>query len=162
VPRSAWGHAIFADDLRLEVGGKISIMGLYQIDMLFPTEFPITLAKLAIFVRYFEERDAFKEDLTLTVRVPGSDEPLLTSTIRRQEISVPSYPYKDMVPDDERDLQLSIEMPIVISPVIIPKEGFMTVQMRVGETTTRLGRLMMRKARPEELVNFSGLTSTGH
>ena len=139
----------------------MSIMGMYQIDMLFPTEFPITLAKLAIYVRYFEERDAFKEDLTLTVRVPGSDEPLLTSTIHRKEISVPSYPYKDMVPDDERDLQLSFEMPILLSPVIIPKEGFMTVQMRVGETTTRLGRLMVRKARPEELVNFTGLASTG-
>lgn len=162
MPRSAWGHALFADDLRSEVGGKISIMGIYQIDMLFPTEFPITLAKLAIVIRYFEERDAFTEDLALTVRVPGAEEPLLTSTIHRKDISVPSYPYKDTVPEAERDLQLSFEIPILLSPVVIQKEGFMTVQMQVGETTTRLGRLMIRKARAEELVNFSGLFSTGH
>jgi hypothetical protein len=48
----AWGFALFCDDARVEVVGKLSLMGLYQADMFFPSNMPLPtmLPKLVIVI----------------------------------------------------------------------------------------------------------------
>jgi hypothetical protein len=153
MPRVAWGQAIFADDLRVEVGGKISIIGIYQVDLIIPNNFPLTLAKLAIRVEYFEEKGALSDDLSLRIWAPGIDEPIFLAEIPRNDLAIPKYPYE--VPENERDPHLYLMAPVIFSPLIIQHEGFIRVAMQCGKLTTALGRIMVRKARPEELGQFS-------
>ena len=40
-------HVLFADDIRQEVGGKVTIVGIYQSKMIFPS-FPVVVPKLAV------------------------------------------------------------------------------------------------------------------
>jgi len=130
-------------------------MGIYQVDLIVPNEFPLTLAKLAIWIQYFEERDALSDDLKLTIKIPGNDEPIFTADFDRAGMTknIPKYPYE--VPESEKDRQLSITAPVVFSPLVIPQEGFIRVAMQRGELSTGLGRLMVRKARPDEMAQFA-------
>jgi hypothetical protein len=49
--RNSWGVSLFCDDIRAELGGKISVMGIYQTDMIFPEGPPLHLAE----IRYIGE-----------------------------------------------------------------------------------------------------------
>jgi hypothetical protein len=77
------GVHLFADDLRHEVGGKMSLMGMYQVDMIYPMDFPITITKLVLLIKYYEVRRAFKDDLEVKVFFHGDaeDSPTVLMTI---------------------------------------------------------------------------------
>jgi len=153
MPRSAWGYTIFADDVRSEVGGKISIMGIYHSDMLVQSDFPITVAKFFAFVTYFEEKGAFKGDPKISLFIPGVEEPFFHATVLRSQLNVAPTPYADELETDAVRL-LMIQMPILFSPLQVQQEGFVRVQAECDGTLTRLGRLKLRKARPEDNVTF--------
>ncbi|MEJ0076688.1 MAG: hypothetical protein WDO17_14790 [Alphaproteobacteria bacterium] len=132
-------------------------MGIYQIDMVVQNDFPITMAKVAIWVQYFEERDALSDDLKLSIWVPGKDDPFFFAELSRDELKVPPYPYD--VPEAQRDRLMNVVLPVIFSPLVIPQPGFIRVEMQCGSLTTRIGRLMVRKARPDEAAQFSTFPS---
>lgn len=43
-------------------------------------------------------------------------------------------------------------LPFVLSPLPVPKEGFIKVRAVCGDVTTNLGSLMLRSLRPEEKI----------
>jgi hypothetical protein len=64
---------IYCDDIRQEVGGKLSLMGVYNAVMYVP-QFPVTLPKLWIMATYVTAQD--NPPKSLKVRVFKSNEPL--------------------------------------------------------------------------------------
>jgi hypothetical protein len=154
--RNAWGFSLFADDLRQEVGGKTSLMGIYQVDMIFPKALPQVITKFVIFVKYYELKDVFSDDLVLKIFLPGDEKnkPTVSQILKREDIAIIPTPYP---PDDDSERIYNMTMPFIFSPLLIKEDGYISVRMQCGKTTTRLGRLMVRKATPEELVIF-GMT----
>jgi len=142
--RNAWGFSLFCDDIRAEVAGKTSVMGIYQVDMLVQQDFPILLAKFGILVKYYEEPGAFTEDVVLKILLPGDnkDSPALQFDIPRQSIISAANPYKL---EEDQDKVHSLTIPVLLSPVQIQKEGFVKVRATCGDVTTNLGSLMVRK-----------------
>jgi len=65
----AWGFALFGDDVRAEIGGKTSLMGLYQADMFFPDNLPlpIVLSKFVIHIMYYEIIGSIEGDFSFEV-----------------------------------------------------------------------------------------------
>lgn len=61
------GIAIFCDDIREEVGGKTSYMGVYNGEMIIPTEAPTVLPKfcVSVHVRLTEKAGTGKLHVTL-------------------------------------------------------------------------------------------------
>ena len=72
----AWGFTLFGDDIRAEVGGKLSLMGMYQGDMFFPSNMalPFLIPKLAVSRPYQKKNAVF---LTATA----------SSSIKRADMS---------------------------------------------------------------------------
>jgi hypothetical protein len=147
---------LFCDDIRAEVGGKISIMGTYQADMIFPATqgFPLTVPKFCILIKYYELLNAFTDDITVSVFLPGDakDAPTLALPILRANLAQPAFLYPL---DDDQESVYNVTLPIALSPLTISQEGFVKVRAMCGFTTTNLGSLMVRKARPDE--NIEGL-----
>jgi hypothetical protein len=145
-----WGFSLFCDDLRQEIGGKISIMGLYQTDMIFPeaAQFPLVLPKFAILTKYYESQPN-TEDINFRIFFPGDerDTPTIRAPFQRPPSSVtpPTYALEE---DQERLFMTTV--PFVISPFPIKQEGFIKVRAMNGATITKLGSLMIRKAKPGE------------
>jgi hypothetical protein len=150
---SAWGFSLFCDDIRVEMGAKLSVMGIYQSDMIFPAtqEFPFNLAKFGILFKYYETKDALTDDIAIRVFLPGDqkDAPSVVLPFpRAQLISGPApYPLEE---DQERIFNLTF--PFLFTPLLVKQEGFIKVRVACGERITNLGSLMIRKARPDENI----------
>jgi hypothetical protein len=148
---NSWGFSLFCDDIRAEIGGKISVMGVYQADMIFPLdqEFPLTLPKFGILFKYYETMGAFTEDVAIRVFFPGDSKeaPSIILPFPRASIVIPEplYPL-----DEDQQRVFNLSFPVLLAPLVIKQEGFIKVRVVCGDRTTNLGSLMIRKARAEE------------
>jgi hypothetical protein len=151
--RNAWGFTLFADDLRHEIGGKTSLIGMYQLDLIQPMEFPITISKLAMLIKYYEVKGTLKGDLNVKIFLPGDPDgtPTVSWTIPEAAKDNAQAWYEA---DSDSESLIDLTIPIIISPLNIKEEGFVKVRIQCGDTTTRLGRLMIRKARDTDNVQF--------
>lgn len=80
---------IFCDDLRHELNGKISLMGIYTGDMYVP-EFPITLLKICAFF-----------DLRIPARAQASTDAVLSVTKGSERINSITLPVASLSTDEE-------------------------------------------------------------
>jgi hypothetical protein len=155
--RNSWGFSLFCDDIRQELGGKLSVMGIYQADMIFPATqtFPTVVPRFAILVKYYEIKDAFSDDITIRLFLPGDarESPSITMPISRAGLlsGLPEHPLED---DQERVFNLTY--PVMMQPLVIKQEGFVKVRVACGTIITNLGSLMVRKAQPDENIQFPG------
>jgi len=65
------GFTIFCDDIRYELGGKISLVGCYGADIIIPGEFPFTLQKLCFSIRIFQRRELLDPNIEVRIYLPG-------------------------------------------------------------------------------------------
>jgi hypothetical protein len=150
--RNSWGQTIFSDDIRFEIGGKYSIMGIYNVVMLIPSAtFPLTLPKLCMLIKYTEIKGAFSDDLNINVFFPSDndDAPSFSTTISKEERER-AYSPNTIVNDSERVFEIS--MPLVFSPANITQAGSIKVRVKCGDHVTKIGRLVIRSADPSEIT----------
>lgn len=153
---NAWGLSLFADDVRFEVAGKLSLVGIYGSEIIFPQDPPYTLSKLVVHVNYREEANTFKDDLVLKIHFPGTDAPALEHKIARQEIDeLPPLKGEPPIDDTSAPRIFSLSMPFVFSPAVFTREGDIRVRMHCGDHVVRLGRAKVRKVRSDESIQFS-------
>ena len=150
--RNSWGVSVFCDDFRSEVGGKYSLMGVYDVDMVIAGEFPLILPKFVIFVKYYEVRGAFAEDWTVNIFLPGDDAdmPSISSAIARNQN--PSIPFLTK-PEDSEAL-IGFTAPFVFGNFLVKEEGLIKVRVKCGAETTRMGTLIVRKITSEEQATW--------
>jgi hypothetical protein len=150
--RKSWGTSIFCDDIRAEIGGKTSLMGIYHTDMIFPVDFPLIIPKFVVFVKYFESISDSREDLILKVFLPGDDKdkPTFSHLFKRAELDTKPPSYSPI--EEDVEYVFTINFPVVFSPFHIQKEGVVRVRMQRGNVTTKIGALMLRKAKPEDNI----------
>jgi hypothetical protein len=148
----AWGFSLFCDDLRNEIGGKISIMGVYGPDMVFQEQFPLVLTKFAILIKYYERPGAFKDDIIFQIYMPGDvkGSPAITNVFKRDPTISSLSPTYDL--DEDQAKVFNLTLPFMFSTLPVPKEGFIKVRAVCGGITTNLGSLMLRSIRADEKI----------
>jgi hypothetical protein len=150
----AWGFVLFCDDVRQEIGGKFSAMGLYQSEYLFQGAFPYVVPKFAMLVMYYERKGAVTSDIEFRVHVPGDDpaKPSLVFPLARKDL--PQLP-AGAAPADDPDSEpiIHARLPIMLTPMVIPAQGFIKVRAHYDDgTILRLGRLNIRPITPHEMT----------
>lgn len=152
--RDAWGFSLFCDDIRPEIGGKMSVMGIYQSDMISPPNFifPLVIPKFCILIKYYELKDAFSDDINVRVFMPGDakDAPSIALPFPRTQLNAEMPPPCPLEEDQERVFNFTF--PLTIAPFQVKQEGFAKVRFLCGAITTNLGSLLIRTARPGEQV----------
>ncbi|WP_298369470.1 hypothetical protein [uncultured Bradyrhizobium sp.] len=155
--RNAWGFSIFCDDIRQEIGGKLSVMGTYVNDMVFPrsTTIPLVLPKFCILVKYFEIFGAFSEDLEMRIFLPTDppDAPTFVQPVPRN--AVKDKRKAELQIEDDQERVFSVTAPITFAPFPIEKEGFLKVRMACGAAVTNLGSLHIRLQGQDENLDFT-------
>jgi len=111
-------EVIFCDDIREEVGNKLSFMGVYSADMTVPVV-PIILNKLCIVVRAITENSDPFESLKVSV-FQGDDRIELITT---GQIALP-----DANLDSNKSPLQVIQLTFMLSPFQIDKETTIRVQ----------------------------------
>jgi hypothetical protein len=144
-----YGHTVFCDDFRQEIGNKVSLIGIYRGNMLLPDTLPVVLGRFCIIVTLEEPRTKSKIlDFGVTVNVffPGDpdDKPLVTQTITAEQVR-PSFAAEgvDLPPDVGEIFRL--EMPILFQSFNVISYGWIRVRAIVGDQIIKVGALKLQK-----------------
>lgn len=135
------GHSIFADDLRMEVDGKLTYVGAYRSRMYVNGTFPFTLPKFAIDVYFSQRKDLFVPNLRILVLLPGDPDDKPSVQAELTEVSEGAATEKlsqDQLPDSHY-IMLSAGM--VLSPLIIKQTGTISVRVLRNDELHRCGSL---------------------
>jgi len=142
VPPFRHGYTIFCDDIRPEVGNKISYMGVYNGLFIPDQALPMALPKLVAAVHFLEPAADAPLDLTVRVFGPGQedeDDPLF-------QLLVPnSAPVnKDLVPDLPLEKQVrQLVIPVTFTPFVINSAGRMRAHVQRGDEIYPCGSLLI-------------------
>ncbi|MGO8841301.1 MAG: hypothetical protein ACLQF1_09270 [Methyloceanibacter sp.] len=134
----AYGFTIFCDDIRQEIGGKASYIGVYKSVMYLHGEFPIALPKFGLAITYREPREWPNERVRFEVYLPGATEAAIIGEFAAERGPTTLTPRT--LPDDS-DVYFETGTVIVLSPLFLPCPGFIRVKAIRGSKTVRLGTL---------------------
>jgi len=123
-------QTIFCDDIRHEVNGKFSCIGIYS-NSLFVESFPITLPKLCVAVSVVLPLIKPVEQIKLVVRL---DDEVLTEEITPEEIIESIGQAYESTPEELRHKKLFItRLMVEFSPLVLKASGDMKVRAYVDD-----------------------------
>ena len=144
-PTTPYGYTIFCDDIRQEMGGKVSHMGIYGGKLIVNSPLPVTLPKLALAVHYFERPSESTESVTLQIYMPGEADPIT-------KVELPVIEARAQAPPQdtpESDPLIGVIGLIMVTPFEPKSEGLIRVRAYRGDLEIRLGTLSV-VSRPAE------------
>jgi hypothetical protein len=156
----AWGFALFGDDVRVELGGKTSLMGIYQSDMLFPgsMKFPFLLPKFIIQVMYYEMVSAIDGDLVFRVTQGSKHDTIAEMPILRKDLRVAATAIGNEEASEDFERIIHIRMPLVLSPFQITEVGRLRVRAHYSDgAVLKLGSIAIRQLPDDEFRVVTGL-----
>lgn len=134
---STFGYTVFCDDVRHEMFGKISLIGIYQGEMKVVGVLPISIPKFALAIHYFETAGESDAPLELRVFLPGD---LDDAPTHRFAMAFPPRAEVEKPPDGD-DVRVGIHFFMQMAPLVISQAGRIKVRMMRGDNIIRLGSL---------------------
>ena len=134
MPAQRIAHAVFCDDIRVEVGGKYSLMGIYSRELVLPVRPPVLLPKLGVVVWLVCDIDDPPASATVAVLAQPGGVHLFRETI-------------DIVSGDRPDdgsMKMSYSIRFSISPVKILSVGVIEVIVETELGALRASRLEVK------------------
>lgn len=151
-----YGTVLFCDDVRQEMGGKVSLVGVYNREMAFlpGTLFPVTLPKLGVHISWCEPIDAKNNDLTFQVgmrRFETKPDSPNDHTILEFRVDITKAKAEGLPADLQGQLGVrgQVSPGVIISPCVLPFPGILRAQAIVDGDIWPLGAVKVY-ARPAE------------
>jgi hypothetical protein len=143
-PPAPYGDVIFCDDIRMEVGNKLTFVGSYLGDMLVTQSFPVIIPKLCLAARIVLE--PFQDPIPLILRVwlPGApqDAPTWEYTIQIDPKTFPAPPQE--LPEDGLPLRPNLGVNLEHYQIQINTSGYIEVVAEVSGIAFRIGRMYVK------------------
>lgn len=141
-----FGHTIFCDDIRHEVSGKVSLIGVYAGVMLLTVDFPIVLPRLALRIHYSERPDESESPIQIKVFGPSDDPnvgPIWQAEVPRSQLqAIPKPPEPDPAIAEQL---ISTILHAELSPFPIAQAGIVRVRAYRDDLEVRLGSLRIQR-----------------
>lgn len=155
----AWGFTLFGDDVRVELGNKISLMGLYQSDMLFPMslKLPFAMSKFVLQIMYYEMLGAIESDFSFKVTYGPNDHDIAEVPVLRKNLATSAVPVGEEDPEgSERIIHLRI--PLVLAPFQVSEMGRIRVRARYSDgAVLKLGSIGLKQLVDAEFQSVTGM-----
>src|SRR5258708_5011862 len=71
---AVYGHTIFCDDIRLEVGEKLSFIGVYDGTIVLHNPYPFVFPKFCFFITLIQRREILDPNIEVRIFMPGDAE----------------------------------------------------------------------------------------
>ena len=140
---------MFCDDVRFELGNKMSLMGMYQADIIIGAHPPTVLPKLVIAIWVLSDIDDPIQKMTTIVLGPPNQ-----TEINRAEIEGAAPPSRFF----EDSKKLIIHQVIQINNFSIMEAGVIEVLLETDRGSFRAGRLRVSFVDPEDNPGSFGTT----
>ncbi len=151
---ASFGYTIFCDDIRYELGNKISLVGVYGDEMfLSGASFPITIPKIGMAICITTPLSMMPEEIELRVYLPGKADPAHVANLTASDH--PAYPaaqseLSENALSDDRIATFNFH--VILSPAVIPEPGRIKVRAIVDEELMKLGTLAISTS-PQQSVD---------
>lgn len=147
---SPFGSTIFCDDIRHELGGKVSYIGIYAGQLNSSQPLPITLSRFGFAIRYSERIGESTEDVRVGIYFPGDPEGEPSTKFK-----LPIQEMRSKNPDPElmksgQDPVITIIFHIVLEGQVLKEEGHIKVRAYRGDLEVRMGTLLVKHISPPE------------
>ncbi len=141
----AFWQVLFCDDIRNEVGGKVSYMGVYKGVMRVEEAFPVTLPKFAIAVSY-RQRHGEEKPVTLQIFLPGDadDKPSIEGEISGEDAEMADMP--DGMIDPKKPRLTVMETGLILAPFQLAQPGMIKVRALCDGQIVHIGALCIAGA----------------
>jgi len=107
----------YCDDIRQEIGGKLSLMGVYN-GVMFVQQFPVTLPKFWVVANYVVSRD--EPPKSLKFRVFKNNEPLADLDATPEYLEQLAHAREPVVPPpDGSQKVISTQTQVCFAPLVI-------------------------------------------
>jgi hypothetical protein len=139
------GYTIFCDDIRQEMGGKISFMGVYSGTMFIHGEFPFTLPKFGFGITLMQRREILEPNIQVKIFLPGDAEetPSISTqaseTVEGTVAAQTAAAVEGLPMGDER--VVAMHMHLIAAPLIFKEPGIMKVRALRRGDLIRLGSI---------------------
>lgn len=134
---SRYAHVAYCDDIRPEINGKISLMGLYSDTMLLPT-FPATIPKLGVVVT---AKTSYEQPFKgFSIHIHNTDQTLAELVVSEEEYEANKRSEGDPLGDR------FIQAQFLISPLMIDKPTKIEVVFKSADFEYRCNSLSIELA----------------
>ena len=146
-----YGYCIFCDDIRTEVGEKLSFMGTYN-GVMFVPRFPVSLAKFCAHVTLVTPADRPYSSIVLKCYAPGEKRPLIEEQLATPERNEQDEILSDAQQANGSPISIVVAASLVFSPLNLKEAGLINVRAAMddepGETNIASLRVVERQERP--------------
>jgi hypothetical protein len=151
-PPKISGHTIFCDDIRPELGDKFSFIGVYQSVMFIHGDYPFTIPKFGISIKYVELAGTCSHPLALKLFLLGDskDIPTMSANINIEELRIQAANMasggpQDNFDGDDQPKYYSLVSHFILAPMIIKQNGSIRVRAFCGDDIVKMGALRIEK-----------------
>jgi len=147
-----YGYTIFCDDIRYEVGGKVSFMGSYAGTMILNSPFPATLPMLAMCITIAQRKRIFVPSFELRIFLPGDPDEIPSIQAQAGEnahgaiVAAAAAETDALHPDSQgliEDGYIALNNHLRLGQLVIKQPGVLKVRALVGDNMVRLGGLLI-------------------
>jgi hypothetical protein len=144
--------AIYCDDIRNEVGGKMSYMGVYNNDLLVAS-FPVSIPKFSVHATLTLPLGTVPE--SVRVYFMSGEETLTQVDVTRDQIVVPLNPDSDLLPDERK---LALNFIFSFAPLLISKQTRLRLKATVDGSEYKGNSLKIRLPTESERASLVTLS----
>lgn len=130
MPAPRVAHCLFCDDVRFEVGNKLTLVGIYSGDLLWPYPLPGIIPKFAFAVWVISDIGDSPTSLKTSIMMPDGIQLLTAEMLAPPQIQ-----------NVEGGLKVAISQIIPVSPLPINRFGMLEVWIETERERLRAGRL---------------------
>lgn len=137
------GHTLFCDDIRHEVGNKISYIGCYTGDIIFRQELPATFSKIGFSITLETPADYPFQQITVKILLPGDDyeNPSLTGNLSISQTDKIDR-QNDEIEGEEKIHKLVNN--VVVESLEVKREGYIRVRADCDGEIIKCGSIRVR------------------
>lgn len=148
--QTSYGYTIFCDDVRLEIGGKYSLMGVYSGVMYVSGTFPVRLPKFFVSTAILIfPKDLPVKEMELLIFWPGNeddDAPDICEVVPPDQIQLPESDLCDF----SEGKCLRWQAHIGFAPLVLNTAGKIKVRAKLNGRLLKLGTLRIEERLPEQ------------
>ncbi len=148
IPRHV--ETLFCDDIRHEISGKLSYIGVYSGGLFVPT-FPVTLPKLCLSVKIVTPAEELLRSLSL--RVLKDEETLQEIALDEKQLAAASDSAEEMTEEQKKERVHVAQFVLVFSPIQFEEPCILRIRVQTEDSELRGVSLKVNQAQPPaELV----------
>ncbi len=148
----------FSDDIRQEIGDKISLNGIYEDAVILHGSPPFTIPKLCVSIRYYQRPSDGYDPIRLVIERKGENniEVLGSIDIDRSPFKNAEFP----TDDEADDPQIKLAMNAVFAPLVVTRSGRLKVFIEDNGKRLRVGSMMFKFSSTQPAENGGSETAT--